>query len=466
MSVDRFAVPGSLLTLDLLVLSFINWIYWISISKLVPPGEVGQATALNSFAFLASTIILLGFEYTLVKKASIDPSRILGTALLIQLSLILVSTPILIYLIDLLYGGTLNQLSWLVIGLVIFSSLRWTIRFTLLGISNAKSILILNSVGATLQLTIGYILVLAGLGAVGILLSILINVTFVTSSTFVVARRSFDLTMGDLSYTREILLDALINAPAALSKTVVYSLCVILLAYFGISQTDVGIFYIALMMSFIVGSFASNMALMVIPASLAGKRDLFTDSIRLGLFLTAPVIATLILEPKFLLSLIGPEYMAADLTLIVLSAAIFPYIIVANVISSLISKSKSKEIVVVGSTQVFAFLISFLFFVPEHGIFGAGLSILVSFVVSLVPSIIWSESAIMHLVFRCFLSLLSGLIAGFVFLWLPVVSVGPITVILISVSFTLAVGFGLKITSVHEIVAVIRRAVGFKGANL
>ena len=242
---------------------------------------------------------MLGFEYTLVKKASLDPSRILGMALLIQLSLILVSTPILIYLIDLLYGGTLNQLSWIAIGLVFFFSMRYTIRFTLLGVSNARSILILNSVGATLQLTTGYIMVLAGLGAFGILLSILLNVMFVTCSTFVIARRSFDLSVGDLRYTREILSDALVNAPAALSKTVVYSLCVILLAYFGISQTDVGIFYIALMMSFIVGSFASNMALMVIPASLTGKRDLSTDSIRLGLFLTAPIIVTLILEPKF-----------------------------------------------------------------------------------------------------------------------------------------------------------------------
>lgn len=225
MSVDKFAVPGSLLTIDLLVLSFINWIYWIFISKLVTPGEVGQATAVNSFAFLASTIILLGFEYTLVKKASLDPSRILGMALLIQLSLILVSTPILIYLIDLLYGGTLNQLSWIAIGLVFFFSMRYTIRFTLLGVSNARSILILNSVGATLQLTTGYIMILAGLGAFGILLSILLNVMFVTCSTFVIARRSFDLSVGDLRYTREILSDALVNAPAVYQRQL-FTVCV------------------------------------------------------------------------------------------------------------------------------------------------------------------------------------------------------------------------------------------------
>jgi O-antigen/teichoic acid export membrane protein len=365
-----------------------------------------------------------------------------------------------------LYGGSLNQLSWLAVGLVLFSSLRYTIRFALLGILDARSILIINSIGAILQLAMGCILVSIGFGSFGILISFLINVMFVTCSTFVIARRSFDLSLSDLGYVKEILVDAFINAPAAYSKTIVYSLCVILLAFFGISQTDVGIFYIALMMSFIVGSFASNMALLAIPASLIGKRDLSTDSARIGLFITAPLIVTLILEPKSVLSLFGSAYMAADLTLIVLSVAIFPHIVVTNAISSFNNKSKSKQIVVIGLLQVFAFLISFLFLVPQYGIFGAGTSILVSSFVSFVPSISWSERATLHMIFRCFLSLASGLVAGFVFLWLAIVTISPIIIILISVLVTLVVGFGLKITSVREIVTVVRNAAGIKNVNL
>jgi O-antigen/teichoic acid export membrane protein len=466
MSVDKFAVPGSLLTLDLLLLSSINWSYWFLVSKFATPGEVGQATAVNSFAFLVSTIALLGLEYTLVKKSSLDPSRILGVALLIQLSFILISIPILFHLIDLLYEGSLNQLSWLAVGLVLFSSLRYTIRFALLGISDARSILIINSIGAILQVAIGCVLAFMGLGSFAILISFLINVMFVTCSTFVIARRSFGLSLSDLGYIKEILVDALINAPAAYSKTVVNYLCVILLAFFGIGQTDVGIFYIALMVSFIVGSFASNMALMVIPASLIGKRDLSIDSTRIGLFMTAPLIATLILEPKSVLSLFGSAYMAADLTLMVLSAAIFPHVVVTNTISSFNNKSKPKQIVVIGLLQVFAFLISFLFLVPQYGIFGAGTSILVSSFVSFIPAIIWSERAIVHMIFRCFLSLASGLVAGFVILWLAIVTISPIMIILISVSVTLVVGFGLKTTTVHEIVMVVRKAAGFKNVNL
>jgi hypothetical protein len=55
-----------------------------------------------------------------------------------------------------------------------------------------------------------------------------------------------------------------------------------------------------------------------------------------------------------------------------------------------------------------------------------------------------------HMIFRCFLSLASGLVAGFVFLWLAIVAISPIMIILISVSITLVVGFSLRITSVHE----------------
>ena len=46
---------------------------------------------------------------------------------------------------------------------------------------------------------------------------------------------------------------------------------------------------------------------MVIPASLDSKTDMSTDSIRIGLSLTAPLIVTLMVAPNSILSLIGPE---------------------------------------------------------------------------------------------------------------------------------------------------------------
>ena len=71
MSINKFVAPGFLLSIDLLLVSFVNWIYWLLISKLTTATEVGQATSVYSFAVLTSAIALLGLEYSLVKKSII-----------------------------------------------------------------------------------------------------------------------------------------------------------------------------------------------------------------------------------------------------------------------------------------------------------------------------------------------------------------------------------------------------------
>jgi O-antigen/teichoic acid export membrane protein len=458
MSVDRFAVPGSLLTLDLLIVSLVNWIYWLVISKLATPADVGQATSVNSVAFLASTITLMGLEYTLVKKASLQRSHILGTTLIIQLMFMAISIPIMFYLINQLYQGSFYELSWLAVGIVIFSSLRYIFRFALLGIYNAKSILIIDSLGVFLQLAVGCSLVSIGFGAFGILLAFMLHFIFVTCLSFVIARRSFGLHLGRLKFAKEILGDALINTPAAFAKTFIYSLSIILLAYLGISQSEVGIFYIALMVSFVVGSFAGYIAFMAIPASISNNKDLSAESNRIGLTLTGPLIVALMVEPNLILSIIGSEYVSAAFTLIVLAIAIFPYILVTNAISSFNSTGRPKQITAIGLIQIFAFLLAFFFFVPQYGTFGAAISILIAYLVSSLPSIIWSRVTINYL-FRYLLPILSGLGVSYL-IRLFFTSNFPLAIILISIAITLAISIGLKNTSPHEIIAMAKRMVG------
>ena len=77
MSINKFVAPGFLLSIDLLLVSFVNWIYWLLISRLTTASEVGQATSVYSFAVLTSAIALLGLEYSLVKKSSSERSQIL-----------------------------------------------------------------------------------------------------------------------------------------------------------------------------------------------------------------------------------------------------------------------------------------------------------------------------------------------------------------------------------------------------
>jgi O-antigen/teichoic acid export membrane protein len=457
MSINKFVTPGFLLSIDLLLVSFVNWIYWLLISKLTTASEVGQATSVYSFAVLTSAIALLGFEYSLVKKSSSERSQILGTSIILESLITAASIPVLLYFLGNLYQGSLYALSWIAVGIVIFSSLRYILRYALLGISDARSILVVNSMGAALQLISGYVFVSIGFGAAGILFSFLLNVLFITGLSFLIARKSFQLCLGDLKYVKGIIKDTLTNTPTPLAKTVIYSLSVVLLASFGVSQTEIGIFYIALMLSLVAGGFAANIAFMVIPASFASKTDMSTDSIRIGLSLTAPLIVILMVAPNSILSLIGPEYVSAGNVLVVLAAAIFPYTIVVNAISKFNNLGKPRQIIVIGSILVIVFLATFILLVPSYGTLGAAFSILIASIASAVASIIWSDRRpVQRYIFTSLVSIVSGLAAGYAIRLVLSSSLHPFIAVLFSVAVVAIVIFGLKNTSPKELLLMAR----------
>jgi O-antigen/teichoic acid export membrane protein len=457
MSINKFVAPGFLLSIDLLLVSFVNWIYWLLISKLTTASEVGQATSVYSFAVLTSAIALLGLEYSLVKKSSSERSQILGTTIILESLITAASIPALLYFLGSLYQGSLYALSWIAIGIVIFSSQRYILRYALLGISDARSVLIVNSMGAALQLISGYVFVSIGFGAAGILFSFLLNILFTTGLSFLIARKSFQLCLGDLKYVKGIIKDALTNTPTPLAKTVIYSLSVVLLASFGVSQTEIGIFYIALMLSLVAGGLAANIAFMVIPASIASKTDMSTDSIRIGLSLTAPLIVILMVAPNSILSLIGPEYVSAGNVLVVLAAAIFPYTIVVNAISKFNNLGKPRQIIVIGSIHVILFLATFILLVPSYGTLGAAFSILIATIASAVASIIWSDRRLVQkYIFTSLVSIVSGLAAGYAVRLVLGSSVHPFIGVLFSVAVVAIVIFGLKNTSPKELLLMAR----------
>src|SRR6266496_46110 len=108
-----------------------------------------------------------------------------------------------------------------------------------------------------------------GFGALGMLFSFLLQILFITCATLVVARRrTFGFKLGNMKYVREIIRDGLVNTPSKFSRIFILSLSVVLLTSFGISSSEIGIFYVALMISIVAtGGLASSMAYMVIPAS-------------------------------------------------------------------------------------------------------------------------------------------------------------------------------------------------------
>jgi len=454
-SINKFARSGMLLFIDQLLVAIANWIYWVLISKITSTSQIGQATTIYSLALLVSTITQMGLEYALLKRSSThhNQHQILGTALVIEIAITLASIPIVVYIINNVYEeNSLQQFTWIAVGMIIFSSIGFVARFSILGISDVKKVLVIDIIGASVKFVTGYTLVLIGLAVFGIVMSILLNIVFVTCAALFVAGKRFTFSVGNLTYFKEIIQDALANMPSKLSKVLILSLSIVLLASFGINTSDIGMFYVALMISIVVGGLTASMAFMIIPPSSASNMDLSSSGIRIGLSLTAPWITALEVAPKAILSIIGTQYAPAEIVLLVLGASILPSAITINTISKFNNLNKPIKLISIGSVEILAFLTSFFFLVPDYGALGAALSTLIAFVSSACLSLIWSERVAMRYIAISVISIITGYTAGrFLGLFAVVDDRYPFAQILLSIGVTLMIIIALKNTSIIEI---------------
>ncbi len=413
-SASDFVTPGFLLFLDNLIISIAGWIYWVAISKLTIPSELGLAVTVYSLVILVTTIVQLGLEYPLLKRSNDIKSKILSTAFVIELFLTVASIPFVYILINTVYENSVVQYTWLSISLLVILSLEFVFRFALLGISKAKIVLIIDVLGVIVKLSTGLILVYLGTGTLGILLAYLFEgfLVIFASLYFVVKLMSFRC--GNITDIKETVKDAIINTPAKYSKMVAVILSIVLLSILNISASDIGIFYVALMITIVVASFASSMAYMVIPSSMILKKDLTSSSIKISLALTAPIVVALMVAPRTILSLINPEYVTADLVLFILALGIIPSSLTINLVSKLNNLNKSRMLILTGILQIIIFCVSFLILVPLYGIVGASISILITYSTSsIILMIITKLESLRYILFAC-LSVVAGFIVGYI----------------------------------------------------
>ena len=410
---NRFMGPSLLLFLDSLLVSIGGWLYWIVISKIASPKEIGIATTIYSLVLLVATIAQLGIEYPLLKKSNTDRSQILGTALFIELAIAIAALPIVILVINNLYGGSLQQFSSVAGGLLLLAAIGYVAHFIFLGIYDVKKVIIIDVIGLIIRFLVGYILLSSGYGSLGMLLAFLSEFLFLACAYLLIIKKTFAFKLGNISYFKEILKDSLINSPSKLSKVIILNLSVVLLGAIGVHSSDVGVFYVALMVSIVVGAFASSMAFMVIPVSSRSVKDLSSDSLRISLSLVAPVVAALLVAPKLILSPIGPQYEHGAEVLFVLAMGILPSSITVNVITTLNNSGQSKKLIFIGMIQMSTFLLSFFFLVNSFGTLGAAISVVLAFTASAILSIIWSgQSSLRYTAASC-LSVLTGTIIGY-----------------------------------------------------
>lgn len=448
---SRFAANGIWLFMDQMLIAIGGWAFWIVIFRLITPAEIGVATTIYNLVFLFSTIIQLGFEYPLLKKASdIGSPQVFGTILVMEMLILSFSVPFIIYAINSLFQNSVEQFAWITVGMLIVYTISFISRFALLAISDIKSILIIDLLGTSSKFILALFLVTVGFAELAILLAIFVQGLLIMTASLTIAIKKIGLQFGTLRHARGILKVGVANSMSKFSRMLIVSLGVVLLAFFAIDKSDIGIFYVASMISIVVSTLASSIAYTAIPESTRLKSDLSHISLRIGLTLISPLTVTLIVAPKFLLSLFGDQYVSAELMLLFLSIGILPSAVTINTISMFNNQNMNRKIILLGSVQIITLIISFFLLVPNYGTLGAAFSMLISFMASGILSTFWLDSGSVKYVVRSSTAIAIGVASGYVIsiIFYPI---HPLVTIFIAVTVNIICMLLLKNTSTLEL---------------
>ena len=230
-----------------------------------------------------------------------------------------------------------------------------------------------------------------------------------------------------------------------------------ILAAFGISEKEVGIFYIVITLTIVLGGgLATSLSFMVIPFSSISKKDLSNESWRIGLSLTAPIIAALVVGSETILSVIGPEYVQGRMTMMVLAIGIFPLSIVMNAISKFNNQNKPRKILVIGLVELITFLVTAWALIPLYETLGVAIAILIAFSAAAIPSMLWSNRLLLKYVIVSGISILIGWLVGvFIEIYL---NLDALTII-ISAVVSLIVVISFKNLSINELSVFIKSVI-------
>lgn len=440
---------GLLLFIDTLLISVSGWLYWLVISRITTVGAIGQATSIYTLVMLLAVIAQLGLEYPLLKSTLSKSSDIFGASIIVENIIAILFLPFLIFI-------GFRTLPWVntetaIVSMVFFllNPIWFVSKFVLLGASNVRTVLYIDCASITLRFLSGYIFLLMGLNALGILLSFLAQQSLMTTGMLYLAFRTVGINVPSFNTISKITKDALINSPAKLARMFIIYLSVLMLAPFGFSDSSIGVFYIALMIVVGIGGITASIAFMIIPISTIKNADLSLQPVRIGFGFTAPFVAILIVAPATILSVLGKEYASGSDLLFVLALSIFPSSIVLSTISRLNNLKNSRAILIIGALEVAVFLTLFVLLVPQYGLLGASISIFISYLACAVPSVMcWGGGLLRSITPSIVASILGGG-AGWIFIHLFHIHV----IIELGIIFVTTLGFVILLRgiSIHEI---------------
>lgn len=429
--------------------------------KFSSTSDIGISTYLITIASFVSGILLLGFEFSLLKKVGsmqIDKSSLrenwvrsstFGLILTFEVFVNILCIPLLILIIQ--TPSTDPAVPYIVSLLLLTTTIGNMSRYGLIGFMQTKTVFFVDTASILLRIVVALLLMSNRSGEYAILIATLAQTTMLAVCFGTIFLLKHGISLGNKRLLVAILREGISNFPGKISKLMIAPLSVILLGIVGMGTSDIGIFFISLIITIVAASFATSLAMVSLSTS-SGGVDTADTSLRLGIALTIPLIIILALFPEYVLGLIGSSYVPGSLNLIILSIAIFPSVIVLNVISRLNSLRDNRNLVFIGLIEISIFLILFFWLTPSLDTQGASIAILVSYLISACVACKWLTRNELKQLFRSVILMALGLTLG-----------GLVTTLQLQVELQIAIttalvillGYILRIMTLGEIKTIV-----------
>lgn len=356
-------------------------LFWLVISRIADVAEVGYSVTVISISSLVAAIITLAIEYPLMQDVHKN-KKAYGTALIFVLIITAILAPIILLILGTIYEQSLDTLTIIMGTVLLITAFSSIPKYAMIGILRTGTVLIIETSSIVIRFIVGVTLVFLEYPIVGIVSSAVAMMFFQGIIYSIIAHKNFGFSWGGFGYLKSLLKRGLANITSKISNVVIINLGVALLGILTIDPEAVALFYIALMFSVVASGLSFSLATIAIPVSSKYGIDKSDTSNRIGLALTIPLIAGLISTPQFVLSIVGTNYVEADLVLIILSLAVIPTILTTNAITKFNNLKNLKKLTFTGIVEISVFIFAFFVLVPLIGMIGAAIAIILAYTAS------------------------------------------------------------------------------------
>ncbi|PWU80628.1 MAG: hypothetical protein DLM72_11180 [Candidatus Nitrosopolaris wilkensis] len=395
-----------------------GYVFWLILSKLTTTGVIGISSAVITIATIFASIGSLGAPSGVQRflGRSISKQEDHETKVFVKASLLIVCigtavcSAIIFIVRNWIYDSFHLDFNLLIVTIIILASSAFygILRSVVIASLKTKILSTMSLVSTIIKIALATSLVLMGVGALGITISIA-SATILTSVflSIAVVRRFFK----SAGATKEAGLYQSLRIVLAASMafwipgliTTIGSQLGTIVVYGSNGASQAGIYFIALSIVTgitLIASALSTIAYPTISAMTDGRKRLAWRITKLALIATLPLSTSIVFYSKDVMQLFGKQYVDGASTLEVLLLSILPGTVLGGVGVLVYSYGNNKRVLIVGLSVSISRTISYFVLVPIFGGIGAALSYTIGTLVGFLVSLIIARTVRMRIFWR------------------------------------------------------------------